>query len=252
MQIYIGRIPEVAGRITHTVISILLLTYLIFLVIFYFLHENMRVTVDRINYEVAEVISTSAIFTGNLYSYLEDSILKYGEYKISLRLDKQVKSGIYDTFFDIDDIIDKPLRVGDRLTIHLKDQDMSLFDSLLNATIPGYRSSFFDNRIESVYTAVISKNYIDLVKGYDVIADIRKYSNDESVAILVITKLNSSGKFYGSASHVYVDTDNTVYGDTQDEWGNTGVNYIFDNGDFLREVEVYPDGLIKLIKYSQQ
>ncbi len=242
-----------AGRITHTIIGMILITYLLCLVIFFFMHENIRLTVDRLNYEVAEVISTSAVFSDELYKYLFDNTQKFGDYMINLRLDKQIKSGVYDTYFNREDIIGKPLRVGDKLTIYLEDKKLTLFGKIINATILGYSNDrYISSSIKSAYTAVVSKNSMDVVKGYDVIFDIKKYSTDPSIAVLVITKLNRAGKYYGHDSHDDVPETNFIHGNSPDEEANTGENYIFDNGDFKKEIELDASGLIKLIRYIQQ
>jgi len=241
------------ARIISTIVIVLIFMYSICLVIFFFLHQNIKSNINKVNYEAAEVAATSGVLSSETYSYLSDSVNRYGDYMIKLKLEKQVKPGIYDVFFESGDIIDKELQVGDKLTIYLEDKNLSLFGKLVNSTILGYTpDGFVDGRIKSIKTAVIAKKAENLAKGYDVIADIEKNSGSVQLAILVVTKLNPAGKYYGLAAHEYIDADNLHYGDSTDESGNTGVNYIFDNGDFIKTVELYPDGVEKLIKYVQQ
>lgn len=217
------------------------------------MHENTKLTVNRLNYEVMEIVSTSAVLNENTYMYLEDNLSRIGDYKILLRLEKIIKPGIYDTYYDKENIIDKHLQIGDKLTAYLEDKKPTIFGRLINACLIGNKNNeYVDTCIKSVRTCVVSKNLKNLVKGYDVIADIEDRYEDEGVAVLVVTKLNSEGKYYGTCSHEYVEMTNLHYGDSTDEQGNTGMNYIFDNGDFIKEVLYYPTGLEKLVKYIQQ
>ncbi len=245
------------GRIISTIISVSLSVYLIFLTIFYFLHENIKGNINELNYSAVEVVSTSGVLTGDLYRYLSDSTARYGNYSIRLKLEKQIKAGVYDTFFDAGEIVGRYLEVGDRLTVYLEDKNPTLFGRLVNATLLFNNPRHVDNNIKSIKTAIIARSAKNVVRGYDVIADIEarasnnSFSSDKS-AIFVATKLNPSGKYYGLTGHPYVAATNLHYGDSIDESGNTGANYIFDYGNFLKETECYPDGSEKLIRYIQQ
>ncbi len=241
------------GKLVSTMITLLLTTYLILLVVFYFLHENIKENVNQINYSVAETVSTSGLLSKDLYDFLYDRVNKFGNYTIKLKLEKQIKQGVYDIYFDKNDIVDKYLSIGDRLTIYLEDKNPTIFGRLINSTFLAYSpDKQSDLRIKSMKTAIIAKNAKNIVKGYNVISDISDKSLNDSIAIKVVTKLNADGKYYGSNSHAYVDTTNLYYGDSDDEVGNTGINYIFDNGNFEKEIEYYPSGMEKLISYIQQ
>lgn len=242
-----------AGKIMGTVITIFFISFLTILIMSYFQHENIREIVNDINYNTAETISTSGIMTNNIYLHLQDSINKFGSYRITLKLEKQIKQGVYDTFFDNGEIIDRHLQLGDRLTIFIENRETTLFERLISASIflfnPTGQSEF---KIRSVKTAVVSKDTRNLVKGYDIIAEIQKLPDNTAEAVFVSTKLNPSGKFYGSSGHPDVPAGNLFYGDTPDESGNTGINYIFDTGDFLEEKVYYPDGNVRLLRFVQQ
>lgn len=249
------------GKILSTIFAMIVSTYVLCLIIFYFLHQEIRENVRRLDYEVAEIVATSGILDDKTYQYLSDQVSKFGDYEIKLKLEKQIKPGVYDTFFetlqtlDINHpvIINRRLQVGDRVSIYLEDRQPTLFGRLVNATILTYSPNrWIDSNIKCLKTAIVSKNAKDLAKGYDVIADIKNQLVDPDIAILVVTRLNPGGKYYGYSTHPYIGSSNPKYGDDPDEIGNTGINYIFDNGDFQRQTEYYPDHRIKCITYIQQ
>ena len=224
------------------------------MVSFYFLHQTIEIDVNNVNYNVVEAVATSGKFSKDLFDYLSDSVSKYGDYYIKIKFEKQIKPGVYDTYFDNSDIIDKHLRIGDRITVYLEDRSLTLFGRLINTAFLGSQSDrMLDTHIKSVKSAIIAKDSKNLVKGYDVISDIcswegKAYISDDGlpVNVFVKTKLSMSGKEY--------DVTNPDYGDTSDESGNTGENYIFDNGDFIKEEIEYDQSGIKMlsIKYIQQ
>jgi hypothetical protein len=118
------------------------LTYMVLLSSFYFMHQSIAINVNSINYNVCESISTLGKVTPQLFTYLSDSLSKYGNYKIKIKLERQLKAGVYDTyFFDGDDIrkeigsnngvqgsmnlINSKLSIGDRVTIYVEDSDLT-------------------------------------------------------------------------------------------------------------------------------
>ncbi len=246
------------GRMTAIIINLFIMTILIFLSVSYFLQQTIQENINNLNYNVIEVVSTTGVLSEELYQYIEDNINKYGDYIIKLKLEKQIKAGIYDTFYDPSVIIDQKLQIGDRLTIYLEDMKLTLFGRLINASFLGFTpEKYIDIRIKSIKTAVISKTAKDLVKGYDVITDIDERQDDNNISIFVATKRNVIGIYYGVSSHDNVESTNLYYGDSSNESEDTGVDYIFPNGEFIKQLEYYPaghvlHGQIKLIKYFQQ
>ena len=242
-----------AGKIAGTILTLAFLTFMVFLISFYFLHMSIKENVNDLNYSISETIATSGVFSNNAFEYLKENLNKFGDYLIEIKLDKQIKPGIYDTYFDESEIIDKKLNVGDRVTVYLEDRNPSLFGRLINAAFLGYKpDKLIETEVKSIKTAIVAKSAKNLVKGYEVISDIKAKLIDTNIAIFVTTKLNPSGKFYNIAVHPDTQSINPVYGDDPDEIGNTGINYIFDNGDFICEIIKYDSGLLRLIKYIQQ
>ncbi len=240
------------GKVIFTIISLLMATIILLHVYSFFIHISIKSNINQINYHTVSDIADSGIFTNTLYNELQEKINKSGNYTISLRLDKLVKSGIYDTYFDKDEILDRRLRKGDRITIYLEDKDLTWFGRLVNMSFLSYSPKvFIDNRIRSSKSTPIAVDAQDIVKGYDVIADIKDKSVMDDIAVLVKTKMNDTGKYYGSIAHVYLDMTNLQYGDSADEQ-YPAINYIFDNGDFVRSIEYDSSDYVILITYVQQ
>lgn len=148
-----------AGKIMGTLIGLLMLLYVVCLIIFFFLQENIRENINMLNYEIVEIAATSGTLRSTSYKILEQNTAKYGDYKISMKLERQIKPGIYDTFYNNDEIINKPLKIGDRLTICLEDRNASLFERLLNVTFLGKSlDKATSTGIKSLRATVISKN----------------------------------------------------------------------------------------------
>ncbi len=240
------------GKVIFTIIGLLMATIILLHIYSFFIHMSIKSDINQINYHTVSDIADSGIFTSDAYNELQETINKSGDYTISIRLDKLVKPNIYDTYFDTSEILDRRLRKGDRITIYLEDRSLTWFGRLVNMTfLNNSPKLFIDNRIRSSKSAPIAIDASDVVKGYEVIADIKDKSTEDSIAILVKTKMNTSGKYYGNSSHIDISTTNLQYGDSLDEQ-YPAVNYIFDNGDFVREIEYDAGNSIRLIIYVQQ
>jgi hypothetical protein len=166
-----------AGKIAGTVITIFILTVLVALIIFYFTQMSIKEEVNDINYSTAENISTTGKFTGSLFVFLRDSLSRYqADCIITVKLEKRpdpVNSpDLYETFFEnsstlnayVKDnssgssILDKPLNVGDRVTIYIESQSPTLFGKLINAVFLGHApTQMIDTNIKSLKSGIISK-----------------------------------------------------------------------------------------------
>jgi hypothetical protein len=148
-----------AGKIAGTVFTLFVMTFLVSIIIFYFLHTSIKEEVNDINYSIAETVATSGVMTGDLYDYLKESVSRYGEYRIKLKLEEQLEPGEYNVNFVNSYILDRKLKVGDRLTIFLEDMNPTLFGRLINGSIMGYERNYaVDTNIKSLKTAIISNN----------------------------------------------------------------------------------------------
>ncbi|HEX2926045.1 MAG TPA: hypothetical protein VHP38_07295, partial [Ruminiclostridium sp.] len=106
-----------AGKIAGTVFTLFVMTFLVALIIFYFMHASIKEEVNGLNYSVTETVATSGELTTDLFEYLKDRLQRYGDYLIKLKLEEQKEPGEYDVNFDKGYILDRKLKVGDRLTV---------------------------------------------------------------------------------------------------------------------------------------
>lgn len=220
-----------------------MITYIVLMITFYFMHQTTRQHIEDIHYQVLEAVSTQGIFSEQMYGYLQYQLDRHGKYLIKMRLEKHTKPGVHDTYYDMHDIVGRTLDRGDRITVYIEDRRETIFGRLLNATLLGYTPPSAQNmRIRSMKAATIEKNARHLFKGYDVIVDIGKKAAEDTVAVLVYTKANQDGKYYGVSAHPDIQMDNLVYSDSSDEALVTGENYIFPEGDFIKEVQKYASG----------
>jgi hypothetical protein len=239
------------GEIFQDIIMILVITFFTILLILGIQHWVIQKEVNSINYNTCEIISTKGYFSRTIYNDLEKEISRYGDFNIKLKLTKSLGQDLTDTFFSENDIIDKYLKIGDEVTIQLENRKETSFEKLLNISLLGYLSKGHVNiKVKSIKSAPISKNGSEIVSGYDVIADITN-NTDNTIAILVSTKLNQTGKYYGSSTHQDITTTNISYGDTADE-RDGGNNYILNQGSFYIEKLFYGNGNVRLVHYIQQ
>ncbi len=234
--------------------------YMMLLSVSYFMFRETAFTIDGINYEIVDTAASNGKLSKTLYEYLESSVMKYGRFNIRIKLGKLIKAGLYDTYYNSREIIDRDLEIGDKLTIRIEAADESVFSRLLKS-MPAYISSQGSSNISlgiiSTKTAIVSAASLKAAVGYEVITSIAATLEGaanaaEPPAIHVITLLNNEGKYYGPSASEYLTTDNLIYGDEPDEAEGSGINRIFDNGVFTTEDEYYQSGELKLIRYIQQ
>jgi len=146
----------------YSIFFMFVATLYLLLMITYSEHEKHEQIIDSLNYNTCEIIATKGMFTQELYDELTSSIDKYGDYIVKLRYDKQIKPGVYDTFYENEEIIDENLKIGDKITIYLEDKNLSIFGRFINASFFGLQpENFLNERILSIKTIPISKNSLD-------------------------------------------------------------------------------------------
>ncbi len=149
-----------SGRIISTMITMFIFILFFLLSITYSLHKKIELNVDTINYNVVEAVSTNGKLSEHLYSHLTNSITKYGDFEIVVKLEKQISPGIYDIHYDNSYIVEKNLEIGDKISIYIEAREPSLFGRLMNASTLGIIDSdnLMESKIRSIKTAVVSKN----------------------------------------------------------------------------------------------
>jgi hypothetical protein len=123
------------GKIIGNAVSLLILIYIVMLIVFYFMHLGIKSEINDINYNVCETASLKGGISTELFDYLNQSVERFGSFKIRLRYDRYIDSGSYDTFFKNSEILDLPMKMGDRITVYIYSTSRDMFETLLGAVL---------------------------------------------------------------------------------------------------------------------
>lgn len=262
-------------------------------------HITIQSEINQINYNTVEAVTSLGAFPESLYFSLLDEINRYSRgtvgdsdtrYQVTIKLDKNIKDDVYDTYFLTSDqiymlqdelglrsirdintallyenkrplpILNEKLNVGDRISIYLEDRTPTIFGNLSNFQF-GFTEpkEAQDIRIISEKSSVIANDTKTTVTGYEVVVAIAE-DIDEYTAIVVQTKLSGAPRYYGYASHPALQTigasTRLTYGNTPDEQGqiNTatggGKHFIYGPGTFT--VTETWKGVYRTIQYTQE
>lgn len=160
-----------SAKIISSIITISMMVYLILLIMFFFLQEDVKEAVNELNYSMAESVSTTGMMGAGGLRYLKEGLSRYGDYRITLKLERKIGQDLYDTFYDSDIVLDEALetgdftgtrvinqqlRIGDRVTILAEDANPTTFARLMGFPIFGLAPSVEgDMRIRSMKTATV-------------------------------------------------------------------------------------------------
>ncbi|MEO2202158.1 hypothetical protein ABGV42_00185 [Paenibacillus pabuli] len=235
----------------------------------YFGNVSIQSRAENLVYNAADSASTTGQLSSNLYTYLSDNLnnLSRGSednrYFIQLKLEKYIRPGVYDIFYESSEdiarlncttssnpnsycrkgsIIDRPLDVGDRLSIFVQDRTPTAWGQL--ASMPLINRG--DGRIRTISTStstIIVKRIGNASRGYDVIADINSQQYNTINRIQVITKLNKTGKNYTTPA-------NPPYTLPYNISNVTDVNFINPLGEFLMDEDIVNG--VKIRRYTQR
>ena len=126
-----------AGKILAFLIFINSFTFLIIFALALNTHFGVNERINDITYDFAETVSTTGKVTEELYAYFTNSISKYGDFSLEMKL--EIKSdGGRDTFYRNTEILNRELHQGDRLTIALYQENVNLAEKLSGKCIRAY------------------------------------------------------------------------------------------------------------------
>lgn len=126
-----------AGKILAFLIFINSFTFLIIFALALNTHFGVNERINDITYDFAETVSTTGKVTEELYAYFTNSISKYGDFSLEMKL--EIKSdGGRDTFYRNTEILNRELHQGDRLTIALYQENANLAEKLSGKCIRAY------------------------------------------------------------------------------------------------------------------
>lgn len=238
---------------TYILISITIILTLI--IVLYFGHAATVSQANEAIYNSLELVSTAGVFDESMYMYLMDNLDKLSRgntgnrYTLQIKLEKRISGNNYETFIENSRMVDKdikesniigvPLSMGDRLSVVARDGTPTLFGSIIKGPMLLYKSESersFNGTIAVSGSTVVSNTDYNMVRGYDVIAEIAKVQDSSDIYIRVITKLNPEGRVYSHDSNTYYGDEPSESGNINTETGH-GKDFIFGNGYFTRLVE---------------
>lgn len=135
-----------AGKFIAYVLSLLTFFYIFLMSISFFMYMATNERINDICYDAAETISTKGILSAEICSYVKSNIACYGEYDISLILEKNSEENSSVFYYGEDQICDMPLSRGDRVIISVEDRNPSFFEKI----------SGKDMRVSTVKVAIVN------------------------------------------------------------------------------------------------
>lgn len=246
------------ARVTIASITLSVIVFIFLLLFTFFSQQNIKSAVDDLVYNSAESVSTQGIVSQNLYDQLSLELNKLSlgpvgmKFFIQMKLEKQIKPGVYDTYFESSEdiagntsrkgsVLDRPLDTGDKVTIYVEDRARTLFSRISTAGLLRIVSG--EQHISAMKTAIVANPFPDTVAGYDVIADLNTNPFTTVNRITVITKVNISGRAYNTPT-VLPGYKTYAVTDASDP------NYIFPEGKFVRSEDVIAG--TRVIVYAQK
>lgn len=123
------------GKILASLLSVTVFVYLILSGVSFYMYASVNERVNDICYDVAETVSTKGVLSDEVYIYLNENLSDFGDFVVEMRLEVDVMSGHTDTFYRREDILNRTLEVGDRLTIVAYSQSPSIFERITGAVL---------------------------------------------------------------------------------------------------------------------
>jgi hypothetical protein len=246
------------GNTFAAVVKVFVIAYIYMIMITFFSYQRVQAEVDNLVYDTAESVSTTGVLSSNMYDGLSDTINRYSigpvgqRYFIQLKLEKQLQPNTFDVFYESSEdrqksgaksgkIVGRPLDVGDRITVYVEDRTSTLLGKLLQMPLVSVMGD--EVRVRSAQTAIVAKRLTDAVKGYDVVADLNTNSFTQDNKIVVITKVDTSGREYTQPSSLPSFKTYNIK-DVSDP------DYIFPSGEFLKNEDIINGE--KVVTYVQQ
>lgn len=119
------------GNIILSIFDRVFYAFIIIIMIVIPIQFHSAIDLNNALYLHGNIISTTGVFTTENYYALRDRIEKTGDYGIEIRLDSLVSKGVYDIYFDKEDILDSPLDKGDKLSIQIISSEISAIDKVM-------------------------------------------------------------------------------------------------------------------------
>ena len=123
------------GKVIASLISCVMLSFLVVVTVSFYIFAANEERVTDICYDYAETVSTKGMLSSEVYDSFAESLSKYGDYTIVLKLETVDERGAFDFTFDKGEILNRELKTGDVITIAVYGQDPSLAEKLTGSLL---------------------------------------------------------------------------------------------------------------------
>lgn len=124
------------GKVIAYVLSIFAFFAGFLMCISFFMYMATYERINDICYDAAETVSTKGLLSREIFDYVKSSFSGYGDYDISLVLEKNIDKDKSVYLYGEDQICGVALSTGDRMTIYATNKNPSLFEKITGNDMP--------------------------------------------------------------------------------------------------------------------
>lgn len=180
------RLSSNRGQIADILMFLFFISFVIYFVLAYTSMQTFFKTqefVDTIVRTEVEIVRTKGIFKTEEYKSFLSKLSNYGQYNVYATIETQDAAGNYVKWFRLkEEILDRPLKVGDFIKISVESRKASLFSEIMARNFLFGRSGNVNNfKMQSVAAGMICTD--GYIKGVEVINIIERYRSKVSVIV---------------------------------------------------------------------
>lgn len=123
------------GKVLANFLSIFVFVYLILSGVSFCTYAGVNERTNDLLYDVSETVSTKGVLSDEVWTYLNENLSKMGDFCVELKLEINVMSGQTDTYYNLEDIVNRELEMGDRLTIVAYSLEPSIFERITGVVL---------------------------------------------------------------------------------------------------------------------
>ena len=124
-----------AGKVIANFLSIFVFEYLILSGVSFCIYAGVNERTNDLLFDVAETVSTKGMLSDEVWAYLNEDLSKMGDFCVEMKLEVCVMAGQTDTYYKIEDILNRKLDPGDRLTIVAYSLEPSIFEKVTGVVL---------------------------------------------------------------------------------------------------------------------
>lgn len=206
----VKNIKNSKGQIADIIMFLFFISFVVYFIVSY---TSMQVffktqeIIDGIVRTEVEVVRTKGLFTTDEYKSFLKKLNGYGNFEVFLTLEAQDLDGKYIKYFTPEEILDKPLQVGDFVKIFVESKDRPLFAEMMsrNFMLAASKGGGTNFRMQSLCTGMVCSD--GFIRGLQVVDTITKYTNTPNG--VTVTTLKGGNFTYKGGTVYNVDTPDT-------------------------------------------